>query len=236
MVNKLFSPALLCSLALGSSIWYVQENTAPKLALTLVSENSGLRPNAKIPYTINVVDLEDGASEYGEIPVSEVILSVKYLRDSAAVDTYLAQHESKNTDVLSWMGRENCFSCHAAKTKLIGPPFEQIAMRYTQNETTTRQLAKKIIEGSTGVWGDQVMPTRHDLEMDQVNEVVTWILSANRDAEFNYFSGTAGTFLTQEKKHGAAVYVLSAHYRDHGLQGDDQNAKKSIRTVVLKAE
>jgi cytochrome c551/c552 len=43
-----------------------------------------------------------------------------------------------------------CFSCHASETKVSGPSFEQVAVRYKNASDPVNSVTKKIIDGSTG--------------------------------------------------------------------------------------
>jgi len=110
-----------------------------------------------VNYTISVSDKEDGTSEYNEITAGEVLLKVVYLRDSSKVKKYLSD-KANNGDIeragLLLTKTSACFTCHAAKNKLIGPSFQLIAKRYPNNATSIETLAKKVMNGSKGVWGN----------------------------------------------------------------------------------
>ena len=86
--------------------------------------------NSVVPYTIDVSDAEDGKTEYNEIPSQEVVLVAKYFRDSALVKKIPMGDPMINHDVVLAMSKALCFNCHAAKAKVIGPSFEQVAVRY----------------------------------------------------------------------------------------------------------
>lgn len=46
-------------------------------------------------------------------------------------------------------------ACHKVDEKLTGPSYIEVANKYAPaNDATTEKLAKKIIEGGTGVWGE----------------------------------------------------------------------------------
>ncbi|MGB5273829.1 MAG: c-type cytochrome, partial [Flavobacteriaceae bacterium] len=172
---------ILTYLVFGSSLcllwsFLVQENAAPEVKLILTRGNEALEQNSLVSYRIEVSDKEDGISDYGEIPMNEVILSVKYVSDSSKVKAYLASHANKNYRVLSWMGSNACFTCHRAKDRLIGPSFSEIAKRYSEQPNSVSKLSEKIIKGSQGTWGDQIMPAQTHLPPDQVQGVVQWIL------------------------------------------------------------
>lgn len=215
------------------------ENTPPKVTITTPAKNSTFQWNSIVPYVIRVTDQEDGNSEYNEIANNEVLLIVKYLPDSSQVKKYLLDRSKTSHESLVWMSTSTCFTCHAAKTKLIGPSFELIAQRYLVNSITIESLAKKIIAGSSGTWGDLKMPPHPDLKIEQAREVVKWILKNNADPDQNYIAGIEGAFRTKEKpskEPGKGVYILTASYTDHGIKGTPRSpgSKLGQHTLVLK--
>ena len=128
-------------------------------------------------------------------------------------------------DALLEMSKALCFNCHAAKAKVIGPSFEQVAARYKNAPGAVDQLTKKIIDGSTGLWSDLKMPPHPDLEVQDVKNMVTWILKNNADPDLTYFVGTDGALKIREKPANASaagVYVLTASYMDHGPKESKQ--------------
>ena len=135
------------------------------------------------------------------------------------------------------MSTSTCFTCHAARNKLIGPSFELIARRYAGSPGTIDDLAKKVISGTTGTWGDVKMPPHPDLEVDQAREMVRWILENNADPDQTFYVGISGSFRTKEKsgdETGKGVYVLTASYNDHGIKGKTGSNRQGKHTVVLK--
>ena len=59
------------------------QNHTPEVA-TAVQGNT-FRWNSIVPYSISVSDVEDGKTDYNEIPSNEVVLVAKYLPDSIIV-------------------------------------------------------------------------------------------------------------------------------------------------------
>ena len=211
------------------------ENSTPDVTITTPAKNARFQWNSVVPYAIRVSDQEDENSEYNEIPANEVLLMVAYLPDSARVKNYLSNRSKANREVLLRISTSTCFNCHAAKAKLIGPSFEMIAKRYTNNSKTVDSLTKKIITGSSGTWGDLKMPPHPDLKIDQVREIVRWILNNNSDPDQSYFAGIEGAFRTKEnpgRDSGKGVYILTASYTDHGAKGVSR--KQGQHTIVLK--
>jgi cytochrome c len=70
-----------------------------------------------------------------------------------------------------------CFACHTVDKKLIGPGYRDIAAKYRGNPGAEAQLAKKVKEGSRGVWGDIQMPPNAHVKDDDIRAIVQWILS-----------------------------------------------------------
>jgi sulfite dehydrogenase len=69
-----------------------------------------------------------------------------------------------------------CIACHAVDRKLIGPGFREIAQRYQGQDGATEQLAKKIREGGSGVWGPTPMPPHRHLADADLRVMVGWIM------------------------------------------------------------
>jgi cytochrome c len=217
------------------------ENNSPKVNITTPLNNGKFQWNAMINYLINVSDKEDGASEYNEINATEVLLKVVYMPDSSKLKKYLS--DKINTGEIEPPGlllikTSTCFTCHAAKSKLIGPPFELVAKRYSNNTKAIDTLAEKVINGSKGVWGTVPMPPHTGLKIQQAREMISWILTNNSNPDFTFFVGIQGAFRTKQKpirNTGKGVYVLTASYADHGLNGLPQSSKRGVHTVVLKS-
>ncbi len=215
------------------------ENSPPKVTILAPAKNSGFQWNSIIPYSINISDKEDGNSEYNEISTNEVLLKVLYLPDSSGTKKYLSEMSRISTESrgLLLMTSSTCFMCHAAKNKLIGPSFNLIAKRYPNSAFSLEMLAKKVINGSTGVWGDVSMPPHPDLKIDQAKEIVRWILENNSNPNLYYFTGIEGAFRTKEKpdkEYHKGVYILTASYTDHGLKDIHKLRKRGQYTMVLK--
>ncbi len=69
----------------------------------------------------------------------------------------------------------DCFACHQDKEKLVGPAYVDVAKKYTEADVPL--LAKKIIEGGSGNWGDIPMAPHTNLAKGDVEAMVYYILS-----------------------------------------------------------
>jgi cytochrome c len=71
----------------------------------------------------------------------------------------------------------DCLSCHMVERKVIGPSYLDVAAEYENNEANVAMLAKKIIEGGVGVWGEVMMPPHATLSEEDAKDMVRYILS-----------------------------------------------------------
>lgn len=228
-------------LSFGFTYWQDQ-NSPPKVTISVQEKGNTFRWNSIVPYTISVSDAEDGNTEYNEIPSHEVLLVAKYLPDSTLIKKIPIGERLIDHDAVLTMSKAMCFNCHAAKAKLIGPSFEQVAVRYKNTRGAVDSLTEKIIDGATGTWSDLKMPPHPDLEEQGVKEMVTWILKNGSDPDLTYFIGTVGALRTREKPANASpagVYVLTASYMDHGPRNPNNEltiqGKRGQHALVLRS-
>lgn len=75
-----------------------------------------------------------------------------------------------------------CSTCHAVDAKKIGPSYNAVALHYKDKEGAAAELAKKITEGGSGVWGPAMM-TPNASAKDHTETLVKWILSLNPEGD-----------------------------------------------------
>ena len=213
------------------------KNNVPKVTITLPANNSQFQWNSMVRYSIHIADVEDGDSEYNEIATNEVLVMIRYVADSNQVKKYLLDKSKTNPVPLIWMRNSTCFSCHSAQEKLIGPSYNLVAKKYPNNSTSVEALVKKIMEGTSGTWGDIQMPPHPDLTIEKTRQIVKWILTNGADPDQNYFVGVEGAFRSMEKpkqETKKGVYVLTVSYIDHGLKDLPNSSKLGQQSIVLK--
>lgn len=76
-----------------------------------------------------------------------------------------------------WLDRSGCNTCHAMEKPTIGPAYRQIAARYPKNGDNVRKLALKVQNGGSGVWGQALMNPHPHLKLDDLERMVSYILS-----------------------------------------------------------
>ncbi len=91
----------------------------------------------------------------------------------------LVQAQMKPADVAaaqSAFSNNGCANCHDASTRLVGPALKEIAARY-KGKKVSAEVAKRIIEGSEGRWGDMAHPSNAALDPSEAALIARWILA-----------------------------------------------------------
>ena len=72
---------------------------------------------------------------------------------------------------------KNCLGCHAVESKLVGPAFKDVAEKYRGDKAAAAQLALKIRQGGSGVWGPMAMPANAQVNEADSKKLAAWVLS-----------------------------------------------------------
>lgn len=175
------NPTGLMGLALNGSSHYGDEHSLSEQRLAnLVCWGFGKNPNefgllaasAKVPQSRLVRCRDEYEKMVRDIPNllgSKVVTSNIPSRSAQP-----AIREAIQESVPSTVNTNQCTSCHAIDRRMIGPSLKEIAGRYNSDELTVI-LAKKVREGSTGVWGSVPAPAMAGLNSQTVSELAAWI-------------------------------------------------------------
>jgi len=136
--------------------------TVPTLAYTFTK---------KATYNVSVAVIDD----QGAGTISKAV-TVFAGNDSPALKNKLAL-EKANAPGKALMLSLDCKSCHKVNEKSVGPAFMEVAKKYPKNVATIDRLAKKIIKGGHGNWGDVDMPAHPALKPDEAKKILNWIFS-----------------------------------------------------------
>ncbi len=70
-----------------------------------------------------------------------------------------------------------CYACHQMTTASLGPPWQAIAARHAPNKKLMVDvLARKIVRGGGGNWGDVPMVPNQLVSIDEARVIAGWIL------------------------------------------------------------
>jgi S-disulfanyl-L-cysteine oxidoreductase SoxD len=73
--------------------------------------------------------------------------------------------------------KANCFACHAADSKLLGPSFNEVALKYRTQTNAASLLAGKVKNGGQGNWGAIPMPANPSVSETDLQMMISWILT-----------------------------------------------------------
>ena len=79
----------------------------------------------------------------------------------------------KGLDVVS---KSDCMTCHLINEKNIGPAWVDVANKYAGQDTAVAYLAKKIIDGGAGVWGEVPMAPHPTFTQAEAEAVAKYVL------------------------------------------------------------
>lgn len=74
----------------------------------------------------------------------------------------------------------DCLACHTINEKMIGPAYQDVAAKYQNTPENIDMLADKIIQGSSGVWGDVPMAPHNGLSKESAKLMATYVLSLKK--------------------------------------------------------
>ena len=72
---------------------------------------------------------------------------------------------------------KGCLNCHTLDTKLVGPPYKEVAKKYAGQKDAENQLVKKVLNGTSGTWGPMAMPPNTGVSEAEAHTLVKWVLS-----------------------------------------------------------
>ncbi|MBY0480658.1 MAG: c-type cytochrome [Chitinophagaceae bacterium] len=77
---------------------------------------------------------------------------------------------------LTLIAKSDCLTCHKTDSKLIGPPYKDVAAKYESNEANVKLLASKVIKGGSGVWGQIPMTPHPTVSEADAEQMVKYVL------------------------------------------------------------
>jgi cytochrome c551/c552 len=80
------------------------------------------------------------------------------------------------TDATPLAAKYSCQACHSIDKKLVGPAYQEVAVKYAGDAAAPAKLAQKIKNGGAGVWGTVPMPPNAVPDAD-LKTLVDWILA-----------------------------------------------------------
>ena len=143
-------------------------NTTPEVRFMVPQDGDFFTPGQSLRYEVGVRDAEDGRSENeDELMDSRAYVSAKWSCGDGKDRT--------DEPGLALMKQSDCFNCHAVETKIIGPPFLEVANKYRGQPGALEASVQRVIQGSSKIWGEVPMLPHEAMTGDQVQLMVRWV-------------------------------------------------------------
>lgn len=198
-------------------------NSAPSVQFNILEGNQSFYfPDNTIDYEVLVEDLEDGNLTQGKIGEEKVKITAQYIPSgmkSSQLELLDRQGELnpntqlKHLNAKGLVQKNNCTSCHTEDKKLVGPAFQDVAMKYKGNPGAFDILSKSIAEGSVGKWGDTPMPPQTTLNSQEISQIIDYILEVNSEDQSTKRLGTSGQYQTRTFEKRGRGGRLDSYFR-----------------------
>ena len=186
-------------------------NSRPAIRFISPMNGDFFSPGEALSYQVGIKDEEDGSSEdYDELMEGRTFLSAKFKRSLDEVESM--------PPGLAMMRSSDCFNCHAVNQKIVGPPLLEIAERYRDQTDALAATVQRVINGSTGIWGEVPMLPHSQHTEQEVDQMVRWIFGLK--PEQGNTGSNRGLFgeLAVPEREDIRYALLEASYTDMGRE------------------
>lgn len=201
----------------------VAGNSRPEVNFRFEGNSQYYFEDRPVRYTVDVSDEEDGSLTDQTIDPALVLVQKDYLTspDRAATTLGHQQFTDPALEARAVMSGLDCASCHKTNEVSVGPSFMQVAEKYKGDKDVVDYLAKKIIGGSSGVWGEVAMPAHPGLDPGDAKTIATWISGLADDQSAKGSMPVQGSFVPSKefKLTDKGVLALFASYTDQSAPG-----------------
>ena len=90
--------------------------------------------------------------------------------------SFSARASNDDAKAVALAKQSACLGCHAVDKKIVGPSFQAIAKKYTNDPSAQVFLKNKILKGGSGSWGLVPMPANSKLSDADLSLLTSWIL------------------------------------------------------------
>jgi cytochrome c len=93
-----------------------------------------------------------------------------------ALCSFSVRASTGDANVAALAKQSACLGCHAVNKKIVGPSFQAIAKKYTNDSSAQVFLKNKILKGGSWSWGVVPMPANAKLSEANASLLASWIL------------------------------------------------------------
>lgn len=192
-------------------------NALPQVALEVTGNQSFYWDNASIKYAVKISDKEDVKIDRKKVQVY-LDYNPRPMRNVTQLGHQILNSVETNALGKSLIAGSDCKACHTLDKVSVGPSFMAVAQRYKGDKGAVDRLAKKIISGGGGNWGEHAMSAHPQVSVADASEMVKYILSltdAKKERPNLPMQGTV-SFKEHVGKKERGQYTLLAAYTDKG--------------------
>jgi cytochrome c len=205
----------------SAGVRLIAGNEPPEVKLQYNGNATFFFPGKEIEYKVSVADKEDGTIGKG-IERNAVVVSIDYASegfDFAPIQLGHAELDlaGRYAVAQTLIRGSDCRTCHTVDVKAVGPAFKQIAEKYNGKAGSRDSLARRIIRGSTGIWGtDNNMPAHPSLSVTNARIIADYILNINKKT-VPALPGEGKYMMDVPKDdNGRGTYIFRVAYTDRG--------------------
>jgi len=213
-------------------------NERPKLTIGLSDSNTIYKDYKSIDYSITVEDLEDGNSQDASLDISKVKVTLNYIPEGKDIILASIGHQQNvEPKGLQLINTSGCKACHGVSEKVAGPSYQDVAQRYDKKDQ--QMIVRRIIKGSQGVWGENMMAAHPQLSIEEVDEMVNYILSlgAEDDEELESLALSGSIRFDQHLDDiEPGKYILMSSYLDNGNPNLEGSELSVVDQIVFSPE
>ena len=225
-----------------TSLPVVVGNAMPEVQFLEPQDGDFFDPGQPIHYRLAVRDSEDGASDFDELeeagddswePIESTAATRLFVE---AIASHGGAAAAEVPPGLALIKQSDCLNCHAPHRRLIGPSFLEVATKYRDQPHAMEESVKRVLGGSTGVWGKVGMLPHSQHTPAEVQQMVAYVYAVTEDTINPQYQGFVNEIPIDDT---AATIRLEASYTDLGrdaippLSG---SSRVTLRRRTVEAE
>lgn len=191
-------------------------NDPPEVAFESPQDGDFYDFDQPVPWKVKVEDSEDTEPVEDRVRIFHQLVPGSFSKTEASLASAETLHPG-----LELMKQSDCFNCHMVDRKLIGPSFLEVAARYRDQEHALDEVARRIVTGSSGIWGEIPMIPHPQHGIEQSRHMAEWVFSLGEEESDVVLTGSTGSFEVAkpeqvDPKKGPGVLIVEASYLDGG--------------------
>ncbi len=218
-----------------TSLPVIVGNSRPEVEFLRPHDGDFFTPGQPVGFSLVVRDHEDGTSDFDEAeersidPIDSAAATRLFVEAVPVVSGEDAAAENVPAG-LALIRKSDCLNCHAANRLLVGPAFVEIAKKYKDQPHQLELSIKRVIEGSTGVWGKVAMLPHSQHTPSEVQQMVEYVFSVSPDSANPSAQGFNNSLIPAGN---TGQIRLEATYTDRGR--DDIPKLSATGVVTLRS-